>query len=193
MHTEQISAPPDVRVSSPYPGVPCGVPLSTEMPARWYVLSTFARHEKAVADRLREKDFETYLPLYWSCRIWGQRRAQVQLPLFPGYVFVRASLTHKARILDDPGVTRLIAINGKATPVSDEEMSKLQASLEICRAEPYPYLTPGRRVRVKSGPLQGIEGTVIRRKGALKLIVQIDLIQRAVILELDALNAQLTA
>jgi transcription antitermination factor NusG len=163
-----------------------------EVLPRWYVACTFSRHEKAIADRLKSKDVETYLPLYWTMRSWGQRRVRLELPLFPGYVFVKMEITRKARILAHPGVVRLVGLNGKATPLADDDIDKLRASLSACKAEPYPYLSAGRRVRIKSGPLMGVEGTIMRRKGAVRLVVQIDLIQRAVLLELDAVNAQLT-
>jgi transcription antitermination factor NusG len=165
---------------------------AAEVLPRWYVACTFARHEKAIADRLRSKDVETYLPLYWAVRSWGQRRVKLELPLFPGYLFVRTEITGKARVLQHPGVVRLVGPNGKATPVADKDMEKLRASLSACKAQPYPYLSAGRRVRIKSGPLLGIEGTIIRRKGMVRLVVQIDLIQRAVLLELDAVDALLT-
>jgi len=160
---------------------------------RWYVVCTFARHEKAIAERLRSQDAETYLPLYWAIRNWGQRRVNVELPLFPGYVFVKTSITRKARILEHPGVIRFVGLPGKATPLADEDMEKLRASLSACKAEPYPYLGAGKRVRIKAGPLCGVEGTIVRRKGAVRLVVQIDLIQRAILLELDAIDAQLIA
>ena len=179
-------------------GVVCPHVYSTvmsagEAPPRWYVVCTFARHEKAIAERLRSEDVETYLPLYWAIRTWGQRRVNVELPLFPGYVFVKTRITRKVRILEHPGVVRFVGLAGKATPLADEDMEKLRASLSACKAEPYPYLGAGRRVRIKAGPLCGIEGTIVRRKGAVRLVVQIDLIQRAILLELDAIDAQLIA
>ena len=176
-----------------YPS-PCLIGMNTgEGRPRWYVACTLARHEKAIADRLRCKEIETYLPLYWAVRSWGQRRAKVELPLFPGYVFVRTEITRKVRVLEHPGVVRLVGLNGKATPIADEDMHKLRTSLSACKAaEPYPYLIAGRRIRIKSGPLLGVEGIIVRRKGSVRLIVRVDLIQRAVMLELDAVDAQLT-
>jgi transcription antitermination factor NusG len=175
------------------PGVRAGViPISEiQLAPRWYVVCTLARHEKAVADRLKTKGIETYLPLYWSMREWGHRRVKLELPLFSGYVFVRTEVTRKLPVLEDPGVIRFVALSGKATPIPDEEIEKLRLSLSTCAAEPYPYLRAGKRIRIKAGPLQGVEGTIVRRKGVVRLIVQIDLIQRAVLLELDAVDAQL--
>jgi transcription antitermination factor NusG len=176
-----------------YPVSCTPAPCLGDIPARWYVACTFSRHEKAIADRLRSKEVETYLPLYWAVRSWGQRRVKLELPLFPGYVFVRTEITRQVRILEHPGIIRLVGLNGRATPIADEEIERLRTSLRACKAEPYPYLSAGRRVRIKSGPLSGVEGTIVRRKGAVRLVVQIDLIQRAVLLELDAVDAQLTA
>jgi transcription antitermination factor NusG len=191
-----------VNIGQEYRSAALGVVSSSVIPAvmsagealpRWYVLCTFARHEKALAERLRSQDVETYLPLYWASRNWGQRRVNVELPLFPGYVFVKTSITRKARILEHPGVIRFVGLSGRATPLADDDMEKLRASLSACKAEPYPYLSAGKRVRIKAGPLCGVEGTIVRRKGAVRLVVQIDLIQRAILLELDAIDAQLIA
>ena len=70
--------------------------------------------------------------------------------------------------------------------------SRSTSPLRRIRSSYTLYLIAGRRIRIKSGPLLGVEGTIVRRKGSVRLIVQVDLIQRAVLLELDAVDAQLT-
>jgi transcription antitermination factor NusG len=160
-------------------------------PRQWYVAYTLPRHEKAVADRLAHHNVETYLPLYSTVRTWNQRRVELTLPLFPGYVFVRLILRDRSRVLKHPGVVRLVGSNGNATPVSDSEVEKLRSTLAIWKAEPYPFLTPGSQVRIKSGPFAGLEGRIIRRKGRLRLVASFELIQRAILLDIDAAEAQL--
>ena len=160
---------------------------------RWYVAYTLPRHEKAVADRLSKMEVETYLPLYSAMHSWNHRRVRVELPLFPGYVFVRMDIARKPRILGHPGVIRMVGFNGRAAALPDGEIEALRSSLAMCKAEPYPFLTAGKRVRIHSGPLAGLEGKIVRRKGTVRLVVLINLIQRAILIELDAAQAQLAS
>jgi transcription antitermination factor NusG len=159
----------------------------------WYVAYTLPRHEKAVADRLSYQNLETYLPLYSSARLWNQRRVEVELPLFPGYVFVKLIHKERVRVLGRPGIIRFVGCNGKATPLPDGEVEQLRSSLAIWEAEPYPFLTPGKQVRIKSGPFAGLEGQIIRRKGKRRLVVSFELIQRAILVDIDAVDAQLVS
>lgn len=157
----------------------------------WYVAYTCGNHEKRVAEQLAVQDVEYFLPTYVSVRRWKDRRVTLQLPLFPGYVFVHIPLSHRMQVLQVPGVAHLVGFGGVPTPVQDEEIEALQTSLvDGVRVEPYPFLTVGRRVRVKAGPLTGVEGILLRRKGNLRLVVSIQLIQRSIILDIEATNVE---
>ncbi len=158
----------------------------------WYAAYTLPRHEKAVAEHLAFRQVETYLPLYLSARRWAGRRALVQLPLFPGYVFVRISARERIRVLEHPSVLRLVTFGGRPAPLADGEIDRLRAALELGKAEPFPYLIPGKRIRVKSGPLVGVEGTILRRKGKMRLVVSVEAIQRSIIFDLDATDLEST-
>jgi transcription antitermination factor NusG len=160
---------------------------------RWYVAYTLPRHEKAVADRLLQQNIESYLPLYPAVRCWNHRRVEVELPLFPGYVFVKMLLADRIRILSRPGIIRLVSFDGHPAVLPDDEIERLQSSLAIWKATPYPFLTAGKQVRIKSGPFAGLEGKILRRKGKIRLLVTLDLIQSAMLLELDAAEAQLAS
>src|SRR5207244_3565690 len=113
----------------------------------WYAAYTLPRHEKAVAEQLARSLIETYVPLYRAVRGWRGRRAEVDLPLFPSYVFVRISLTEHLKVLRHPSVVRFISFNGKPARLPNEEIGLLQKSLAACHAEPYPFFTRGKRVR----------------------------------------------
>ena len=160
---------------------------------RWYVAYTLPRHEKAVAQRLGTQNIASYLPLYSEVRHWKHRKIEVELPLFPGYVFVRMLLADKCRILSRPGIVRLLTVNGNMAVFPDEEMLNLQSSLARWNAKPYPFLISGKRIRVKSGPFAGLDGTIVRRNGKRKLIVTLDLIHSSMLLDLDAAEAQLAS
>ena len=154
--------------------------------ANWYALYTCARHEKRVAEQIKRRSFPCFLPLYRSVRRWKDRRKELDLVLFPGYVFVRLALENKLRVLELPGVVRLVSFNGQPTPLSAAEMETLQNRLSSdLRIEPHPYLRKGRRVRVRSGVMQGLEGIVVRRNDRCRIVFSIDLIMRSVAVEVD--------
>ena len=155
--------------------------------AHWYAAYTCPRHEKRVAEQMAARAMEVFLPLYETVRRWSDRRKRIALPLFPGYVFARIALRDRLRVLEVPGVVRLVGFNGRPVPLPDGEVEALRNGLGLgLRAEPHRYLTAGCRVRIRSGPLAGLEGILVRRKGALRVVVSIELIRRAVALELDA-------
>jgi transcription antitermination factor NusG len=157
----------------------------------WYAAYTCANHEKRVAQQLAARSVEHFLPLYESVRRWKDRRVQLQLPLFPGYVFVRLDLRDRLQVLEIPSVARLVGFNGTPTPLPDGEIEALKAGLAGgVRAVPHPYLKVGRRVRIKSGPLAGMNGILLRRKGKFRVVISIDLIQRSVAVDASAADVE---
>jgi|SRR5262249_5874353 len=158
---------------------------------QWYAACTRPRHEKAVARRLAHKQVETYLPLYKVVYRRSRRKLEYYLPLFPGYVLAHLPLNERLKVLEDPGVLRIVSFNGRPAALPDSEIETLRRSLEIRRAEPYPHSSPGKRMRIARGPLEGLEGTIMRRKGRLRMIVSIDSLQRSIRVELDAADLTL--
>jgi len=154
----------------------------------WYAVYTRARHEKRVEQRLVEKNFETFLPLVEHTRVRKGRRFISQLPLFPNYLFVRSSPERLMRAYWTPGVIRILGSEPeKPTPVPDAQIEKIKLALENkLRLDPYPYLKEGQRVRVKYGPLAGLEGILLKRKKNLRLVISIDLIARSAICDISA-------
>ncbi len=155
--------------------------------AHWYAAYTRANHEKRVAEQLVRKRIEHFLPLYGSVRRWKDRRMRLQLPLFPGYVFVQLALRNRLQVLEIPSVVRLVGFNGHPTALPDGEMEALREGLASqLRAEPHPYLPVGRRVRILRGPLTGLEGILLRRKSSFRVVLSVELIMRSVAVEVDA-------
>jgi len=127
------------------------------------------------------------VPLYESVRRWKDRKVRLQLPLFPGYVFVWLALRDRLQVLQVPGVAKLVGFNGTPAALPQGEIEALRASLaDGVHAEPHPYLTIGRRVRVKAGSLAGLEGILVRRKNRARFVISLDLIQKSVAVEVDA-------
>ncbi len=164
------------------PALPAGY-----LEPRWYAAYTCARHEKRVAQQLERRSVELFLPLYEAVHRWKNGRAQVQLPLFPSYLFVRIALKDRLRVLEIPSVVRLVGFNGLPTALPDDEMAALRTGLaRRLRAEPHPYLNVGRRVRITSGPLVGLEGILLRRKSSLRVVLSIELIRHSIAVDVDA-------
>lgn len=158
---------------------------------RWYAAYTCANHEKRVAEQLTQRALENFLPQYESVRRWKDRRMKLQLPLFPGYVFVRLALRDRLRVLETPSVVRLVGFNGSPTALPDKEMEALRACVATgIAAEPHAYLTTGRRVRMKAGPLAELEGVLIRKKNTFRVVVSLDLIARSAAVEVDAADVE---
>ena len=137
------------------------------------------------------REIEHFLPLYSSLRRWKDRRVQLESPLFPGYVFVRLALNDRLRVLQIPSVVRFVGFGGQATALPDDEMQRLRTGLTgMLHAEPCAYLQTGCRVRLKSGPLQGLEGILMKKKAGYRFVVSLKLIQRSVAVEIDAADVE---
>lgn len=158
---------------------------------RWYAAYTWANHEKRVAAELGVREIEHFLPLYSSVRRWKDRRVTLDLPLFPGYVFVRVALCERLRVVQIPSVVRLVGFGGLPMALPDTEMEILRSGpCRSLRAEPHPFLNVGRRVRIIGGPFAGLEGVLKRKKNNLRVVVSLELIQRSVAVDVDAADVR---
>src|SRR5690348_1338276 len=173
------------RSSSGAPGALCDATMLHE--PCWFVVQTSSRHEKKVHAGLSERGIESFLPSYCEIHRWRDRKQRVELPLFPGYVFVRLALAEKLAVLCQPGVARLVSVGGVPAPVSESEINSLREGLaHSIKAEPYPFLRTGEQVRVKCGPLAGLTGILVRKKQDYRVVISIELIMRSVALEVGA-------
>jgi transcription antitermination factor NusG len=173
--------------------VPAPLPAGPQA-SNWYALYTVPRHEKRVVDQIKKHDITCFLPLYRSIRRWKDRRKELALVLFPGYVFVRIAPQERFQILQLPGAVRLVTFNGQPVALPEEEIENLRSRLSGCRTlEPHPYLRVGRRVRVRSGPLQGLEGIIQRNKDRCRIVFSIHLITRSVAVEVDESEVEFLA
>ena len=154
---------------------------------RWYAAYTSANHEKRVASQFTSRAVEHFCPVYESLHRWKDRRVKLELPLFPGYVFVRIALRDRLQVLRVPGVSCLVGFGGRAVPLPEEEMLRIRKMQDLgVSAKPHPFLTAGKKVRVNSGPLQGLEGIIIKRKNTTRFVVSVELLRRSVSVELGA-------
>ena len=152
----------------------------------WCALYVRHQHEKMVAQILTNKGIETLLPLYSAKRQWKDRVKQLSLPLFPCYLFLRNGCEHRLEVLTTPGVHGLVGIAGRATPIPQAEIDAVRQVIKrgVC-LEPHAYLRCGDWVRVKSGPLEGIEGVMVRKKNQTRLVISVELLQKSAAVEVD--------
>lgn len=153
----------------------------------WYAVYTRARHEKAVHSQLSRRKVETFLPLVDVPRRWSDRWKKVPMPLFPGYLFARVPTGGWVDVLKIPGVVQFVGNQAGPLRVPDDQVDAVRRALiSELRCDPHPFLSEGQRVRVVSGPLRGFEGILVRKKSQYRLVVTVELIRRAVALEISA-------
>ena len=156
--------------------------------AAWYAVQTLYRHEQRIARDLTAKGFLTYLPLLRETRQWTDRKKTIEVPAFSGYLFARhdASSRNRVRILETSGVVRMLGDNHSPVPIADFEIESLQRMLESNVAcQRCTNLTAGAMVQVKSGPLAGIRGRLIRIQNGLRLVLSVSSVQQAISVEVD--------
>jgi transcription antitermination factor NusG len=153
----------------------------------WYAGYTASRHEKRVAEHFAQRGVEHFLPLYETIHRWNNGRHRVQLPLFPGYIFVRIALRDRLRVIDVPGFVRLVGFNSLPHPLPEADINRMKEALNKgVLAEPYPYLTVGTRVEIRNGPMQGMTGILLRRQNKCRVVISVDLIMRSMAVEVEA-------
>jgi transcription antitermination factor NusG len=154
--------------------------------ARWYAAYTASCREKRVAEHLGIRQIESFLPLYRLPRKWKNGcRAELDLPLFPGYVFIRVASTERVRVLEVPGVLSIVSRGRVPEPLQDEIVEALRATFHLREVEPHPFLAVGERVSICAGPFAGLSGIVLRNNGKLRVVVTLNLIMQSVAVEVN--------
>jgi transcription antitermination factor NusG len=153
---------------------------------KWYAVHTRARHEKQVAQRIAAQQLETYLPVHRGRHLWKNGvYADVEIPLFPCYLFAKASLHEQLLVLRVPGVLGLVASSSRPTAIREIEMQMLRIAIEQLQAEPHQYMNVGDVVRIISGPLAGLEGILTRRKNQYRVVLSVEAIVRSIVVEVS--------
>ncbi len=150
----------------------------------WHVLQTKSRQEKALAEALSAMQVFFFLPLICKSRYHGRRKVSVEVPLFPGYLFLRGSLEDAYEADRTRRVARIIKVVDQKQ--LDEELTSIWLALENqVPLDPYPALRKGIRVEVTAGPFRGIRGLIEHRNQRDHLILQVDMLGKAACLEID--------
>jgi transcription antitermination factor NusG len=158
--------------------------------SNWYVLMVRSNHEKRIAQGLDSRGIEHFLPCYHSVRQWKDRRVALELPLFPGYLFVRLPLDERLRVLTIPHVFSLVGTGNSHSTIAEEEIDSIRRGIAHGSVEPYPYLRVGEQVVVTQGPMCGITGILIRQQSSTRVVVSVQSITRSFIVDVDAGSVQ---
>jgi transcription antitermination factor NusG len=157
-------------------------------PLNWYAIQTRSRHEKMVARQLEDNGIDSFLPVVKKTNRWSDRGKTVELPLFPGYAFVRsaASADERVRILKIPGVVNFVGAHGQATPIPEGQIEAVKSlvSCDIPFTE-HPHLRVGQRVRVQGGSLDGVQGILVAQNGKRNLVISVEPIQRSLSVHIE--------
>ena len=154
---------------------------------RWFAVYVKTNAERSVASVLKTKGYEEFVPTYKETRQWSDRRKQVELPVFTRYVFCRFDEQRRLPVLTTPGVVSIVGTTAGPTPMEPSEIEALRLTwLSGLECRPWPFLQEGRRVRVRRGPLTGVEGLLVRSKKGCRLVLSVTLLQSSAAIEVDA-------
>jgi len=161
--------------------------LPEEMaPLSWYAVKVRSKFERTASALLRSKGYEEFLPLVRARRRWSDRTTELDVPLFPGYVFCRFDPRHRVPVLETAGVCGIVGFGNQLSPVPEQEIRNIETLVNSGNpVELYPYLAAGKQIRIADGPFTDVEGIVVEWKNRFRLIVSVTLLQRSVAVEID--------
>ncbi|HEV2729554.1 MAG TPA: transcription termination/antitermination NusG family protein [Terriglobales bacterium] len=160
--------------------------------AQWFAVFTMPRHEKRVSAHCEQRQIETFLPLYKVRHRWKNRcTVDLELPLFPNYLFVRIAPSNRVPVLQVPGVVSIVSSAGQLLPVPGDYVAALRDGLLVHKIEPHTNLEAGELVRIKTGPLAGAEGILERRKNDFRVVLRLEMLARSVSVEVAASEIEL--
>ena len=162
--------------------------VDSRLTCHWFAVYTTSRHEKRVDQHFTVRGIEHFLPLYQVQRKWADgSRVTLNLPLFPGYIFVHIDRAQRVSVLEVPGVLAIVGgAGGAPAPLPLADIEALRFGLHLRRAEPHPLLQIGQRARIRSGALAGMEGVVVRKKNSFRVVLTMDAIMQSIAVEVDA-------
>jgi len=159
----------------------------------WFAIQTRSRHEKVVARELQAQGVVTFLPVVTRLHRWSDRRKLVELPLFPGYAFVRLLPSPEARlrVLRTDGVVSFVGTNRQATPIPDRQIDEVRVLLSAdVPISSHPFLKVGQHVRVRGGSLDGLEGILVSTNGNRNLVISLAPIQRSICIQVEGYQVE---
>jgi transcriptional antiterminator NusG len=176
--------------SAPQPDPTAGDPAPATA-VRWFAVWTRSRHEQVVRTQLDDKHVPAFLPTLTKWSRWKDRRKQIEVPLFPGYVFAQFDPEARLTVLKCTGVVSIVSINGTPVPVPTEEIESIRTLVtSTLPYDPCPTIKMGTMVEVVHGPLTGVVGRLTRKGTQARLILAVNLIGQGVSVQVDAADVR---
>jgi transcription termination/antitermination protein NusG len=161
--------------------------FSHALEPEWYAVYTRSHQERMVQTQLDGRGVENFLPTYERISQWKDRKKLIQMPLFPGYLFVKIALIKRLEVLKVYGAVQIVGNSTGPIPVPEDQIATVRTFVEVgLRCDPHPYLKVGKKAKIKEGPLAGFEGILVRKKSKSLFVMSVDLIQRSVSVELGS-------
>ena len=148
----------------------------------WYILYTFPNLEKKICRELSKKRIQSYLPLQRVIRQRSDRKKELQVPMFPNYVFINTNEKERFKLLDIGGILKYISFDGKPAMVSNEEISNIK-KFEETSFEVEPHLVHGDQVLITDGPFAGLKGKLFYKKGKERVGIHLNSINHSISIE----------
>jgi transcription antitermination factor NusG len=162
-----------------------------EIDRSWYAVYTAPQHEKKVSQHFQVRGIESFLPLCRTVHRWKNRcTREIEIPLFPGYIFARVARHERVRVLAVPNVVSIVGTKRQPIALETSLIDRLRSGLAVRKAEPHPYVVVGERARIREGAFSGLEGVVVRYKDGLRVVISLELIMRSIAVEVDATDIE---
>ncbi len=169
---------------------PAAIPGTAE---RWFAVKTRPRHEKKVVSELEHRGIVNYLPLVHETHRWSDRRKELDLPLFPGYVFVQTAMSPESRlaVVRVNGVLHFVGSRNQGTAIPEKQIEGIRKLLASdVQAMPYAFVKVGQRVSIRGGALDGLEGIVVGRNGRRRFVISIEAIERSLAISVEGYDLE---
>jgi transcription antitermination factor NusG len=158
-----------------------------DMIPKWFAVYTMPQSEQSVIRHLDIRKVESFLPTFESSRVWRNRQhVRIVRPLFPSYLFVRICHSERGAVLESPGALRIVGNYRGSLPIPDAEIEFLRSDFCRKKIEPYLDLVIGKKVRIKAGPMQGLQGTLVQKRSSLRFVLTIAMINQNAAVEVQA-------
>lgn len=152
----------------------------------WFAIRVKSGAEKTVNLHLENAGYESFLPVAKCSHRWPDGTEELEVPLFPGYLFCRMNPYYRLPILQAPGVIQIFGVGEEPIPAEEQEIAAIQRVAKSGLASmPWPYLRAGHVVRIPDGPLKDLSGIVVKLKSGTKLVLSVTLLQRSIAVEID--------
>lgn len=152
----------------------------------WFAVFTMARHEKQIASHFRQREIESFLPLYNATHRRKNRcTVSIDFPLFPNYIFVRINPQERLRVLQVPSVLYIVSVGREPMPVPEHYINGLREGLLTRAIQPHPGLEVGDRVRITNGAMADMIGVLDRHKNGFRVVLRLEMIGRSVAVEVN--------